>query len=141
MSARDLTAPCGVDCFNCEVYEGLITPERRAALAKRLQMDESAVACKGCREQKGCRLHWGACATLDCITAKGVEFCSDCAEFPCTKLQPVAAAVSPYPHNLKLFNLCRIKAVGAERWSEEAADIRRRYFQGKFVVGAGPVLD
>jgi hypothetical protein len=57
--------------------------------------------------QKGCRLHYNACATLECVTAKG-----------------------------------RTKAVGVDQWAAaEAAEIRRRYFKGKFVVGVGPTLE
>ena len=141
-SKRELTAPCGIDCFNCPVYEGLITDVMSQRLAAQLGIEPDTVPCRGCREQQGCRLSWTSCATLDCATERGVEFCYECAGFPCAMLQPVAAAAPPYPHNIKLYNLCRIKAVGVERWAEEeAAAIRRRYFEGKFVVGQGPVLE
>jgi len=43
---------------------------------------------------------------------------------------------------MKVYNLCRIKAVGVEQWAAaEAAEIRQRYFKGKFVVGVGPTLE
>jgi hypothetical protein len=43
-----------------------------------------------------------------------------------------------YPHNMKLYNLCRIKKIGLERWiEEEAGEIRSKYFTGKFIVGKG----
>jgi hypothetical protein len=38
---------------------------------------------------------------------------------------------------MKVYNLCRIKKVGLERWFEEAGKIRKKYFTGKFVVGRG----
>jgi hypothetical protein len=39
---------------------------------------------------------------------------------------------------MKVYNLCRIKKVGLEKWAnEEAGQIRKRYFKGKFVVGKG----
>ena len=44
----------------------------------------------------------------------------------------------PRPHNMKLYNLCRIKKIGVERWiEEEAGQIRKKYFTGKFIVGKG----
>lgn len=47
-----------------------------------------------------------------------------------------------FPHNFKVFNLCRIKAVGVEQWADEEAKlIRQRYFSGKFIPGKGPVLE
>ncbi len=37
-----------------------------------------------------------------------------------------------------LYNLCRIKKVGLDRWIEEdAGDMRKKYFTGKFVMGRG----
>ena len=70
-----------------------------------------------------------------------MEFCGDCADFPCPKLAPVADGADRFPHNLKLYNLCRIKAVGFERWAAEAADNSCRYSMGRFDAGKGPVLD
>ena len=69
---------------------------------------------------------------------KGVEFCCDCDDFPCEFLAPTADKAAQYPHNMKVYNLCRIKKVGLERWiEEEAGQIRKKYFTGKFVVGKG----
>jgi len=141
MSARkELTAPCGIDCFNCQVYAGNITEETKAFMAKQFHLEPEKVPCNGCRKQQGCRLHWNFCDTLDCVKAKGVEFCFECAEFPCAKLQPAADGADKYPHNMKLYNLCRMKLVGVEHWAEnEALGIRQLYFKGKFVPGRGPV--
>jgi hypothetical protein len=58
--------------------------------------------------------------------------------FPCVLLAPIADQAAQYPHNIKLYNLCRIKKVGLERWiEEEAGQIRKKYFKAKFVVGKG----
>jgi hypothetical protein len=39
---------------------------------------------------------------------------------------------------MKVFILCRIKNVGIKRWiEEEAGEIRKKYFAGKFIVGRG----
>jgi hypothetical protein len=139
---QELTAPCGIDCFNCPVFEGIITEETKQRMAKRLNVTPEEVPCPGCRAAKGCRLHFNTCATLDCVTAKGVSFCFECDEFPCSKLQPAADGAAIYPHNTKVFNLCRIKAVGVDHWAqEEALTIRNKYYQGKFVVGIGPTLE
>ncbi len=45
-----------------------------------------------------------------------------------------------FPHNIKVYNLCRIKKVGIERWVQESDEIREKYFEGNFEVGKGPVL-
>jgi hypothetical protein len=45
------------------------------------------------------------------------------------KLQPAKEGADRFSHNYKLFNLCRMKAVGVEKWAkEEATLIRRRYY-------------
>jgi hypothetical protein len=134
-----LTAPCGIDCFNCEIFESNLTDERRARIAERFEVAPAEVACAGCREQ-GCSLYKD-CPTRACVAERGLAFCSQCDDFPCARLQPARAAADVFPHNIKLFNLCRIQAVGVQRWAEEeAALIRRRYFEGTFRPGHGPEL-
>jgi hypothetical protein len=132
---KALTAPCGLDCFNCSIYEDNLTKE----LAELIHLPREKVACKGCRQQDGNHFHLPqGCATLDCVKAKGVELCSDCKEFPCALLAPIAAQAGQYPHNMKLYNLCRIKKIGLDSWIEkEAEQIRKKYFTDKFVVGKG----
>ena len=138
---RSLTAPCGLDCFNCEIYEGNITEEMKKQFASKIKKDPEEIACKGCQRENGCRHLGQPCETLKCIKEKGLEFCFECGEFPCVKLQPAKEGADRYPHNYKLFNLCRMKAVGVEKWAEEEAKlIRQRYYLGKFIPGSGPIL-
>ena len=141
MDKKALTAPCGLDCFNCELYERNLTADLSRIIHEKLGVPEEEIACKGCREQDGKHYHFtqGGCATLDCIKAKGVSLCTECADFPCALLAPLAQGAGMYPHNMKIYNLCRIRQVGLDRWIEEAADIRGRYFKMPFVVGKGQV--
>jgi hypothetical protein len=34
-----------------------------------------------------------------------------------------------------------MKFLGIDKWIEEAAEIRKLYYEGKFKVGIGPVLE
>ncbi len=138
---RTLSAPCGLDCFNCELYEDNVTDEMRQRVSPMLGIPPEEVQCEGCREQRGERLGLPLCETYSCSTEKNVEFCFECDEFPCSRLQPALEGADRYPHNMKMFNLCRIKAVGVEQWANEAADIRKKYFRGKFIIGRGPVME
>ncbi|MCX7711202.1 MAG: DUF3795 domain-containing protein [Clostridia bacterium] len=141
MNRLELTAPCGLDCFNCELYEENLDEVKRKKFAEAFSLSEEKVACKGCRAQGGCRLHWGNCDMLDCVKEKNVDFCFQCSEFPCSMYTPCVDGADRYTHNIKIFNLCRIKAVGVEKWAEEeAAEVRKKYFKGKFVPGKGPQL-
>ena len=139
---KALTAPCGLDCFNCEIHEDNLTGEFTEFVHTKMGVPKEEVACKGCRQQDGKHFHLSpeGCATLTCVKAKGVEFCCDCSDFPCALLAPLAEGADKYPHNMKVYNLCRIKKIGLDRWiEEEAGQIRKKYFKGKFVVGKGQV--
>jgi hypothetical protein len=80
----------------------------------------------------------GDCATYECcVNKKMVVFCFQCDEFPCMRLAPsLDSAERGYPHNIKLYNLGRIKAIGVEKWAEqEVDDIRELYYNGRYVMG------
>ncbi len=133
-----LTAPCGLDCFNCELYDSNLTDEFATLIHQKYGVPKEAIPCRGCRIQNGEHYHIpDGCATLDCVKEKGVDLCSDCVDFPCQLLGPIADGASIYPHNMKVYNLCRIKTGGIENWIHEAGQIRQKYFKGKFIVGKG----
>ncbi len=136
---KALTAPCGMDCFNCELYEKNLTEETANVLHNKYGWPKMEIACKGCREQDGRHIHIPkGCATLECVKSKKIAMCSDCRDFPCAFLAPVADLAAIRPHNMKLYNLCRIKRIGLDRWIEqEAGTIRKKYFTLKFVIGKG----
>ena len=139
---KTLTAPCGLDCFNCEIHENNLTEEFAEFIHQKIGIQKEKIACKGCRQQNRNHFHLPpeGCATLNCVKVKGVELCCDCNDFPCAFLAPIADQAAKYPHNMKLYNLCRIKKIGMERWiEEEAGKIRKKYFTEKFIVGKGPL--
>ena len=52
---KELTAPCGLDCFNCELYEKNLTDNLAGLIHDKLGVPEDQIACKGCRRQDGAR--------------------------------------------------------------------------------------
>ena len=80
------------------------------------------------------------CETYKCIYEHEVDFCSECIDFPCSKLSPCVDKANYTPHNMKVFNLCRIKKVGIDEWIKESKTIRERYFSGEFVPGSEPII-
>ena len=137
-----LTAPCGLDCFNCGGYEGNVTEEYKLRVSELWKIPLEETPCKGCRDEKG-NCKWVSdkpCATWNCVQEKGLTYCHECADFPCKLLMPTQQGAD-YPHNMKVYNLCRMKLVGIDKWIEEASEIRKRYYQGKFKVGRGPVFE
>ena len=141
MNKTELTAPCGLDCFNCLSYEGNITEEHKNRTAEFLKIPVEETPCKGCRGENGkCKWANGQCATWDCALEKGVTYCYECADFPCKLLMPTLQGAQ-FPHNMKVYNLCRMRLVGIEKWIEESLEIRKRYYEGGFEVGKGPGLE
>jgi hypothetical protein len=138
MDYKNLTAPCGRDCFNCYFFLASQNEKYRDMLAAKLNLPGEKVVCSGCRNIKGeCQVlknygFSGNCKIYACTQEHKVEFCSDCSNFPCDLLHPLAHGADKFPHNLKVFNLCMIKKMGIENWAEEQAKKSfDRYYQDK----------
>jgi hypothetical protein len=141
MNKKYQTAPCGLDCFNCNLHVENITDDYKIKVAEYRKISPDEVPCMGCRAENGkCRYAEFDCATWKCAQEKGISYCFECDDFPCGLLAPTAKGAS-FPHNMKVYNLCRMKLVGIDAWSEESAGIRKRYYEGNFIVGRGPILE
>lgn len=134
-----LTAPCGIYCGACSVYKVKDDPSCKEKLAG---FGWNGVPCPGCRSVEGdCQFIDGICATFTCTAEHQVDFCYECGDFPCAKLNPVVDEAASRPHNLKLFNLCCIQKHGLDKFVETEPQAKTRYFRGKFAIGQGPQLD
>ena len=139
MDYDQMTAPCGLDCFNCHFYlarrdkEAMNTVKK---LSEEFNIPFEIMLCNGCRNHNGqipLQKHvFGdahRCAAYECSQGKGFEYCGDCDEFPCDNLHPYADKASDLPHNIKVFNLCLIKKMGLEEWAKtKASEVRKIYF-------------
>jgi hypothetical protein len=133
-----MTAPCGIDCAACECARAADNPAVMVYLISR-GIDASKLPCPGCRDVAGmCPAIGEECETYRCVREKEVDFCFDCAGFPCDKLTPAADRANILPHNLKVYNLCVIQNRGLKEFTERSADIKERYYKGKMAVGKGP---
>jgi len=136
-----LVAPCGLHCGDCGVYKVKDDPSLREIIDS-CSANWNGDPCPGCRQIKGnCLGVDGTCETYACVTERGLDFCFECPEFPCAKLNPAAERANVLPHNIKVFNLCCIKEQGLVRWLEKAPVIKQKYFRGKMVLGKGPQLE
>ncbi len=138
MDYKNLTAPCGRDCFNCSFYLATKNEKYRIMIATKLNLEPEKVECKGCRNIEGdCQIlknygFSGKCKIYKCAASKNVEFCSDCSDFPCDLLHPLADGADRFPHNLKVFNLCMIKIMGLENWAKnKSKQSFDRYYNDK----------
>jgi hypothetical protein len=133
-----MTAPCGLDCFNCVGYLANENDEIRKMVSKRTGVPSDRAFCKGCRDEYGiCPLlnMKEPCNVYKCIHHKALSFCYECEEFPCDYLHPYADRATEVPHNIKVFNLVLMKKMGVERWAKEKAkSVRDTYFKGKWNI-------
>jgi len=140
MVNNKIIAPCGIDCFNCELYENNVTEEFQKRFASTFNVPHETISCKGCCEGNKClflELEGKSCKTLECVQSKGVTYCFECDNFPCEYLMPLAKGAEKFPQNIKLYNLCLMKKIGVEAWSEQAKNIRNTYFSKPVVIGEG----
>lgn len=141
--ASDITfvAPCGIHCRDCLAYRAKDDPAIMQDLISR-GIRRELLPCSGCRPLRGsCKFVTGTCETYACIDTRGFEFCFECSEFPCAKLNPSADRANTLPHNMKVFNLCCIERQGLDKWLEKLPEITQKYYHGKMAIGKGPQLD
>ena len=135
-----LVSPCGGYCGDCPAYKVKAEPSWGEVLTKKFNW--RGVPCEGCRPLKGkCQFVEGTCETYACISKRGHDFCFECADFPCAKLNPAADKAADLPHNIKLFALCYIRQHGVDKWKEKTSEVKKRYFMGKMAVGKGPQVE
>lgn len=91
---------CGLDCGACDIRKVPSDPEaakrvvawfkKEGWLKENEGIDEvmkRSMYCKGCRGDRS--VHWSSdCWILQCcVDDKGHEFCYECSEFPCQRLE------------------------------------------------------
>jgi len=123
----------------CPWYRAQRDEKLAKELAERLGLPVEAARCPGCRAVKGLApvMGWQVCETYDCATRKGLDFCYQCADFPCPKLAPCADRASEIAHNTKIYNLLLIQKKGTKSLVKEMSALRRRYFEGRKVRPGG----
>lgn len=133
MDYAHMTAPCGIDCFNCPVFHAKDNEKLRKIIAEKFHIPLEEAYCGGCRNVKGKVAFLGMtqpCSVFRCISEKEISFCHECDEFPCDHLHPYADKADDVPHNTKVFNLCLMKKMGVEAWARnKAGQVRKTYFE------------
>jgi len=134
MDYFQMTAPCGLPCFECMFFLANSDEEKRQKIAHVHGIPFEQASCKGCRNEKGkCGINPMPCRVYPCAEEKGVTFCYECSDFPCDFLHPYADQAATKAHNLKIFNLCLIKKLGLEEWANnKVKSVGEVYFSGKW---------
>ena len=115
---KRLAAVCGLFCPACTAFIGTKEdPERLKAMGQRINRPVEELHCHGCRSEKRSFFCRTFCTMATCAKGKGVEFCGDCADYPCKGLKEFQAQA---PHRIELWkSQARIKVAGYEKWYAE----------------------
>ena len=141
MKRSELVAPCGIHCAICPLY---LAGENHLLLEALVEkgVSREKLPCKGCRALEGrCPVLETPCETYACIASRGHDFCYQCQEYPCKKLNPASHRAEVLPHNTKVFNLGVIEHQWMEAFLKRSQEVQARYYKGKMAVGRGPVLE
>lgn len=81
---KQSAAVCGLLCKSCGIY--IATEQNNidalSRIAVRLNIPSDKVRCSGCRGSI-LSAHCETCYFRECSVKRGVEFCSQCNDFPC----------------------------------------------------------
>jgi hypothetical protein len=105
-------APCGLDCATCTIH--LRTTEE-LEYWRQQNVDPEKIRCDGCRSDRSGH-HWSPdCEILQCcVYDRRLEFCSDCPDFTCSKLEQWA---KDYEHHAQALEKLRtMRTVGTEEF-------------------------
>jgi len=53
MDYKQMTAPCGLDCFNCPAYLAKDNEKLRGIISKKMGVPLEKAFCQGCRNENG----------------------------------------------------------------------------------------
>jgi len=126
---------CGLFCGACEImlaYKKSLNTNSEAKwedIPKEFtdHISEGEIRCRGCKTDDvyiGCK----GCQIRVCAIGKGVEFCTDCVEYPCQITEAFKRAIVEYkkvlPHTEAIIgNLSEIKESGREKWISDQAKL------------------
>ena len=118
---KNLAAVCGLFCRSCGIY--LATkedPERLTHLAEQFGRPVEDIICHGCRADTRFFHCEENCSFVACAAEKGVDFCGECAEYPCKQLRVFQGEM---PHRIELWKSQeRIREAGYQTWYQEMTE-------------------
>jgi len=122
---RALIGACGIDCSRCRIYlaytAGDVEWQRqiiRDLFGEDSDIKPEQITCGGCGGDPS--IHWSPdCRIRLCAHGRGLTACSQCPEFPCSKLEGFYA--EGYEEARR--NALRQREVGLEAWWRE--EVRR----------------
>lgn len=103
---------CSLDCGQCAIY---LRTDEELDYWRGKDVDPDLIRCDGCRSGR-VGPHWSPdCKILQCcLYERGLQFCAQCADFPCEILRDFAEGVGHHAKAVK--TLSKMKEAGVEEW-------------------------
>jgi len=110
---------CGLNCGACQTLMANEQGDKQwlEAAAKQRNVEPEDLRCYGCKTEVTA-VYCTNCRMRACAREKGLEFCSECPDYPCETLSSFRNDAAPH-HSTIFKNLERIKEIGPEEWLEE----------------------
>ncbi|MBN1330541.1 MAG: DUF3795 domain-containing protein [Candidatus Heimdallarchaeota archaeon] len=112
---------CGLYCGACFVVQGAKDNQQGEIIAlykNYFQLEKDDIRCQGCKSKgyvfKGCR----NCQIRTCAQSKNYEFCYECSEFPCEKIERFKNSGLAHTF-MAVQNLSKLKEIGIDAWLKE----------------------
>jgi hypothetical protein len=123
-SGKWLISICGLNCTKCDIYQAGHGDEKlQEEIVEWFKKERNKgikpeqVRCEGCRGPLDA--HWSEdCKMMQCATKKGLAYCFQCGEFPCTTLDQFSTDGAPH-HKRTVENLKKMKETGIDAWTAE----------------------
>ncbi|MTI96160.1 MAG: DUF3795 domain-containing protein [Firmicutes bacterium] len=111
MEGRAPVGSCGLYCGSCAIYYARGNKGLQKRLARELQCEPEEVGCNGCGSfSPDC--HGSYCKIYLCGINRGHEYCNQCHEHPCGRLQRLSMGYEGVP----LRQLEELRALGEEEF-------------------------
>ena len=115
-SNKELVSACGLYCGACGIYMATQENDSERILQYAVVLNQTfeETLCDGCGAKRK-SLHCSRmCIFINCKQQKGVDFCSECEEFPCKALHEFT---SKMPHRIEVIeSQTRMKEIGIKNW-------------------------
>jgi ribosomal protein L40E len=115
MQCQRYDAYCGLYCGACEIIN-VESEQDKERVAKMWGSAPDQVNCSGCKTNT-LFIHCGNCKIRNCAQQKGVEFCFECDDYPCSIYEEGKAIIEQLPHlKATIVNQKYIKEKGVQDW-------------------------
>ena len=97
-------AACGLNCGLCPRY-----------------YTKGSYRCPGCAGEGFSEVH-PTCGILSCCQRKGIDYCFECDDFPCSKYKDVDSSDSFITHRNQFIDMKKAKRIGMEAFEAELSE-------------------